>query len=105
MPISGELFERPAGGPVVPAGLPLVILLTGFTDAGNAVSGLIDHLHETTDPKPVAIFDNDLLLDYRARRPVMIFDQDHLTEFRPARLELLPRTRRPRSAVPAAVRL
>lgn len=88
MPISGELFERPADGPVVPAGLPLVILLTGFTDAGNAVSGLIDHLHETTDPKPVAIFDNDLLLDYRARRPVMIFDQDHLTEFRPARLEL-----------------
>ena len=53
MPISGELFERPADGPVVPAGLPLVILLTGFTDAGNAVSGLIDHLHETTDPKPV----------------------------------------------------
>lgn len=88
MPISGELVDRPTDGPVVPTGLPLVILLTGFTDAGNAVTGLIEHLHETTAPQPVAVFDNDLLLDYRARRPVMVFDQDHLTEFRPARLEL-----------------
>jgi hypothetical protein len=64
------------------------MLLTGFTDAGNAVSGLIEHLRETTDPQPIAVFDNDALLDYRARRPVISFDQDHLTEFRPARLEL-----------------
>lgn len=65
-----------------------MILLTGFTDAGSAVSGLIDHLQDTTDPKPVAVFDNDVLLDYRARRPVVQFDQDHLTSFAPARLEL-----------------
>ena len=72
----------------MPRGLPLVLLLTGFTDAGNAVSGLIEHLRETTSPQPVVVFDNDVLLDYRARRPVISFDQDHLTEFRPARLEL-----------------
>lgn len=72
----------------MPRGLPLVVLLTGFTDAGSAVSGLIDHLRETTSPQPVVVFDNDVLLDYRARRPVISFDQDHLTEFRPQRLEL-----------------
>lgn len=74
--------------PAVPHGLPLVVLLTGFTDAGSAVSGLIDHLRETASPQPVVVFDNDALLDYRARRPVISFEQDHLTEFRPSRLEL-----------------
>lgn len=88
MPFSGDLHERVANAPTVPPGLPLVMLLTGFTDAGNAVSGLIDHLRETAEPQPIVIFDNDMLLDYRARRPVISFDQDHLTEFRPARLEL-----------------
>ncbi|WP_426182994.1 proteasome assembly chaperone family protein [Microbacterium sp. TWP3-1-2b2] len=88
MPVSGELYERVANAPAIPQGLPLVILLTGFTDAGNAVSGLIDHLRDVSDPQPVIVFDNDLLLDYRARRPIVVFEQDHLTEFRPARLEL-----------------
>jgi len=88
MPFSGELFDRVAGAPAIPDGLPLVVLLTGFTDAGSAVSGLIDHLQETAHPQVLRIFDNDLLLDYRARRPIVTFDQDHLTEYRPARLEL-----------------
>jgi hypothetical protein len=88
MPFSGEIHERVVDAPAVPRGLPLVMLLTGFTDAGSAVSGLIDHLRESADPQPVVVFDNDVLLDYRARRPVISFDQDHLTEFRPARLEL-----------------
>ncbi|MDQ4212689.1 PAC2 family protein [Microbacterium capsulatum] len=88
MPISGEIHEHVARTGAVPSGLPLVILLTGFTDAGSAVSGLIDHLMETTDPEPLIVFDNDVLLDYRARRPVLTFDQDHIVELRPARLEL-----------------
>ncbi|GAB3599351.1 proteasome assembly chaperone family protein [Microbacterium tumbae] len=88
MPLPGDLFERVANAPAVPSGLPLVMLLTGFTDAGSAVSGLIDHLRETADPQPVVVFDNDVLLDYRARRPIIVFEQDHLTEFRPSRLEL-----------------
>lgn len=88
MPFSAELYDSIPGAPDVPTGLPLVILLTGFTDAGNAVSGLIEHLHSTVAPEPLIVFDNDVLLDYRARRPVIVFDQDHLTEFRPARLEL-----------------
>lgn len=88
MPFSGEIHERVASAPAVPPGLPLVILLTGFTDAGSAVTGLIDHLQETTSPTPLVVFDNDMLLDYRARRPVITFDRDHISEVRPARLEL-----------------
>jgi hypothetical protein len=88
MPHSADLYESIAGAPDVPTGLPLVVLLTGFTDAGAAVSGLIDHLESTASPQTLMAFDNDVLLDYRARRPVIVFDQDHLTEFRPARLEL-----------------
>lgn len=88
MPSSADFFDRVANAPVVPQGLPLVILLTGFTDAGSAVSGLIDHMEATTAPRPVVLFENDALLDYRARRPVVTFEQDHLSEYRPARLEL-----------------
>ncbi len=72
----------------VPSGLPLVAGLTGFTDAGGAVSQFNDYLRERLDSRTVATFDNDVLLDYRARRPVMTFDQDHLSDYRPARLAL-----------------
>lgn len=88
MPSFGPLYERVANAPVVPGGLPLVVLLTGFTDAGGAVSGVIDYAREELDPQPLAVFSNDALLDYRARRPIVTFDQDHLAAYRPPRLEL-----------------
>ncbi len=88
MPFSAPLFERAVSAPPVPAGLPLVIALTGFTDAGNAVAGLIEYVREELDPTPLVVFTNDVLLDYRARRPLISFDQDHLTDYRPPRLEL-----------------
>jgi len=74
--------------PAVPTGLPLVILLTGFTDAGSAVSQSIGYLREEASPTVLLRFENDVLLDYRARRPQITFDADHLTDYRPARLEL-----------------
>jgi hypothetical protein len=37
---------------------------------------------------PVAVFDDDELLDYRARRPVIEFDEDHLASFTPSQLVL-----------------
>src|SRR5829696_1702994 len=88
MPWPASLFERAVSAPPVPAGLPLVIALTGFTDAGNAVSGLVDYFRDDLEPSPLAIFSNDVLLDYRARRPLVSFEQDHLTDYRPPRLEL-----------------
>ncbi|WOF24507.1 PAC2 family protein [Microbacterium betulae] len=88
MPDPREIFERVADAPVVPAGLPLVVLLTGFTDAGGAVSGAIDHIRDDLRPRAIAVFSNDVLLDYRARRPIVTFDKDHLSDFQPPRLEL-----------------
>lgn len=52
------------------------------------MSGLIAHFEEMPGRQTIAVFDNDRLLDYRARRPIVTFEQDHLTDFRPARLEL-----------------
>ena len=46
MPLSAPLYERAVSAPPVPAGLPLVMALTGFTDAGSAVSGVVDYLRE-----------------------------------------------------------
>ena len=88
MPLSGPLFERSASAPPVPRGLPLVVALTGFTDAGSAVSQVVDYFRDELVPTPLAVFTNDVLLDYRVRRPVISFDQDHLTDYRPPRLEL-----------------
>jgi hypothetical protein len=88
MPLSGPLFARSASAPPVPRGLPLVVALTGFTDAGSAVSQLVDYFRDELEPTPLAIFTNDVLLDYRARRPLISFEQDHLTDYRPQRLEL-----------------
>ncbi|MBB5631816.1 hypothetical protein BKA04_000039 [Cryobacterium mesophilum] len=72
----------------VPAGLPLVAGLTGFADAGGAVSLFTTNLRETLPSTVIATFDNDALLDYRARRPTIYFEQDHLTNYQPASLEL-----------------
>jgi hypothetical protein len=72
----------------VPAGLPLVGAVTGFADAGGAVSQLSEHLLETLEYSTIAEFDNDALLDYRARRPTIYFDQDHLADYTPLRLGL-----------------
>ncbi len=88
MPFPGPLFERSASAPPVPRGLPLVIALTGFTDAGGAVTRLIEYFRDELAPTPLAVFSNDSLLDYRARRPIVAFERDHLTDYRPPRLEL-----------------
>ncbi|WP_322409052.1 PAC2 family protein [Microbacterium invictum] len=88
MPYAGPLYERSVSAPTVPAGLPLVIALTGFTDAGGAVARLIEYIRDDLDPIPLAVFSNDVLLDYRARRPIVTFEADHLTDYRPPRLEL-----------------
>lgn len=72
----------------VPQGLPLVAGLTGFTDAGGTVTQFTSALLERLKTQVVARFDNDQLLDYRARRPTIYFDQDHLTNYQPASLAL-----------------
>lgn len=72
----------------VPTGLPLVAGLTGFADAGGSVSLLTSNLTNSLNTQVVATFDNDALLDYRARRPTIYFEQDHLTNYQPPSLAL-----------------
>jgi hypothetical protein len=72
----------------VPLGLHLVAGLTGFADAGSAVSQLGEYLLDTLEVSEIVTFDTDALLDYRARRPSIFFDQDHLTEYKPLKLSL-----------------
>jgi len=83
-----ELYELNADSGDVPEGLHLVAALTGFADAGGAVSHFSEYLLSTLEHTVVASFDPDVLLDYRARRPIIYFDQDHLTDYQPARLRL-----------------
>lgn len=65
-----------------------MVALTGFTDAGAAVSQVVEVFRDDLESVPLAVFENDILLDYRARRPVISFLHDHLTDYRPPRLEL-----------------
>ncbi len=83
-----ELYEFEVDTEEVPLGLPLVAGLTGFADAGGAVSQFTSALTDRLQTKVVARFNNDQLLDYRARRPTIYFDQDHLTNYQPASLAL-----------------
>lgn len=83
-----DLYELGRASASVPAGLPLVAGLTGFADAGGAVSQLGTYLLSTLEHETVAVFDADELLDFRARRPVLTFDQDHISDYRPSSLAL-----------------
>jgi predicted ATP-grasp superfamily ATP-dependent carboligase len=65
----------------VPRGLPLVAALTGFADAGTAVAQVSEYLLDALQHRDVVIFDNDELLDWRARRPVLYFDETRVTEY------------------------
>jgi PAC2 family len=86
MPNPSGLYELFTDLSAVPKGLPLVGALTGFADAGGAVSQLSDYLLDTLDHSVIAQFDNDILLDYRARRPTIYFDEDHIADYTPAQL-------------------
>jgi hypothetical protein len=68
------------------AELPLVLVLDGFLDAGNAAARAAQHLTDLSDGPVVATFDVDQLHDYRARRPPMSFVRDHYAAYDAPRL-------------------
>jgi hypothetical protein len=82
------LYELTPAALEVPLGLPLVAGLTGFADAGSAVTQLGKYFVDALETVEIAVFDNDALVDYRARRPTILFDQDHLADYSPPRLVL-----------------
>lgn len=76
----------------IPAGLPLVLVITGFADAGGAVTQLEEYMWEKTSPQSIVDFNMDMLHDYRARRPTILFEEDHLTEYEGPELALYSAT-------------
>ncbi|MFC7724418.1 proteasome assembly chaperone family protein [Nocardioides sp. GCM10028917] len=66
--------------------LTLVVVLTGFLDAGKSAELAARHLADLSDGKVVATFDVDALHDYRARRPPVTFVRDHYTDYEAPRL-------------------
>lgn len=61
-----EMFDEPSLDHPV-----LVVVLEGWIDAGMAAGTAVQTLLHELDSYPVAEFDADQLLDFRARRPVM----------------------------------
>jgi hypothetical protein len=66
--------------------LTLVVVLTGFLDAGRAAERAAAHLSSLADGPVVATFDVDALHDYRARRPPISFVRDHYADYDAPRL-------------------
>ena len=66
--------------------LTLVVVLTGFLDAGKAAELAVQHLESLGDGRVVATFDVDSLHDYRARRPPVSFVRDHYADYEAPRL-------------------
>jgi predicted ATP-grasp superfamily ATP-dependent carboligase len=68
--------------------LPMVQVLDGFLDAGNAAVRAARHLIDssTGGARVVATFDVDEFHDYRARRPAVSFVRDHYEQYDTPRL-------------------
>ena len=49
----------------------LIVMLTGWIDAGGAANAAVEAIEEEGDASPVVEFDDDIYVDYRARRPTM----------------------------------
>jgi hypothetical protein len=62
-------------------GSVLLQALDGYVDAGSAKRLAREQLLTVHGAQPVAVFDVDALLDYRARRPAMTFDEDHWSDY------------------------
>lgn len=69
-------------------GLDLLVVFSGYLDAGNVSTQLENVLLERLDHQRIATFDTDQLLDYRARRPHLRFDGEQFFDYEAPELEL-----------------
>ncbi|MFN7244482.1 MAG: PAC2 family protein, partial [Dietzia cercidiphylli] len=70
-----DLRSESGQGPV------LVHALEGFSDAGQAIQGVTEHLKESLDSQLIVEFDADELVDYRSRRPQVRYSFDHFAGY------------------------
>ena len=68
-----EIHEEALAG-LGGARLPMLVLLSGFVDAGQLTRMVEEHLRGLGPQTRLVTFDHDQLHDYRARRPPMVFD-------------------------------
>lgn len=78
-----EIIDRGVGG-----GLAMVYHFEGFIDAGETGELIIERLLDGQSAVPVARFDVDRLIDYRARRPLMTFRRNQWVGYDAPALEL-----------------
>ena len=52
--------------------LPMVAMLSGFSDSGSVIGQLSDHFFSSLKHELVVRFDNDELLDYRSQANVVL---------------------------------
>ncbi|MCH4249748.1 MAG: PAC2 family protein [Microbacteriaceae bacterium] len=83
-----QTYRLTAHARVTAHGIPLLVALRGFADAGSVVELITNELTNNLDSEVVARFDNDLLLDYRSRRPTVFFDADHVSTYEMPELTL-----------------
>lgn len=89
--ISTELVLHTQQGPrsTAPAArMPLLVSLSGHTDAGTLSEQLAESLLETLPHKQLASFDVDELYDFRSRRPHLTFTDNRFTDYQGLQLNL-----------------
>lgn len=69
-------------------GLDMVIALAGHADAGLALRQVRHELLDALNPRLVATFDADQLVNYREHRPQVSFLGDHFAAYQAPRIEL-----------------
>ena len=70
----------------------LLVALDGFVDAGSAARLAVEALLENSEPRLVARFDVDQLLDYRSRRPPLRFETDRWAAYSRPELDVVALT-------------
>lgn len=73
-----ELHEVPENADL--RGATMLHSFSGFLDAGAASRLAVESLLSSLEHHPVATFDVDELIDFRARRPRLTFVEDHYSE-------------------------
>lgn len=69
-------------------GLDLLIGLRGHADAGHALAQVRTELLDSLNPRLIASFDADQLINYRERRPQISFLGDHFAAYQGPSIEL-----------------
>lgn len=62
--------------------------LHGAMDAGHSGRGLVEHLVETLPVKTIAVFNSDLLIDFRSHRPWLHFEDWHFSDLEMPEIKL-----------------